>query len=326
MSAEHTFVREGATTKLYELLGVKRNASPDVLRGAYRKLAKKYHPDLNPGDTAAEDSFKAVTAAYELLSDPEMRARYDAGEIDDQGQPRRGHGFEWGAHGAKNAQPEGQHPDVDLGDIFDEFFGGYRQARQRSSGPHPGTQHQKKRQQSKGRDNSRFAIKGSDIQYTLTVDFVEAANGASKRVTMHDGRVLDVTIPAGLKSGQSLRLRGKGMAGVMGGEHGDALVEVEVRPHPLFDRDGDTIRMELSISLSEAVRGGAVDVETISGQVTMNVPANSNSGRVLRLKGKGINGGDQLVTLKIVLPKNIDRELAQFIERWTFADYNPRKP
>lgn len=319
------FVREGATSELYDLLGVKRDASPDELRRAYRKLAKQYHPDLNPNDKAAEEKFKALTAAYDLLSDPDMRARYDHGDIDASGQPRRGPQFEWGAAGAGARRQPGPDPDVDLGDIFNEFFGGYRDARNKSgpgadkSGPKGAGRKQA------GPGGGRFAIKGADIQYSMTVEFLDAARGASRRVTMHDGRVLDINIPAGLKSGQTLRLKGQGMPGVMGGEAGDALVEIEVRPHPIFERDDNAIKMELPISLTEAIKGGSVEVPTITGTVTMNVPAGSNSGRVLRLKGKGIKGDDQFVTLKIVLPKTIDRELEQFIQRWTFADYNPRK-
>ena len=321
MTAAHDFTREGATTELYELLGVDRRASEQDLRRAYRKLAKQYHPDLNPEDEAAEEKFKAVTAAYELLSDPAMRASYDRGDIDAAGNPRRNAQFEWG-HAQAGTRQEAE-PDVDLGDIFNEFFGGYRDARRRSA--NEGAERTAKGPKHGDKRSGRFAIKGSNIQYTMTVDFLDAATGASRRVTMHDGRDLNVNIPAGLKSGQILRLKGQGMPGVMGGEAGDALVEIEVRPHPVFERDGNTIKSALPISLTEAVRGGPVEVQTITGIVTMNVPAGSNSGRVLRLKGKGISGGDQLVTLEVVLPKTIDRELEQFIQRWTYADYNPRK-
>ena len=298
------------TKELYDLLGVPRTASQDEIRRAYRALAKKYHPDLNPDDKSAEDKFKAVTAAYDLLSDEEMRGRYDRGEVDAAGQPRREAQYEWA--NSRTGGTGGQSEMDDLGDIFNEFFGGYRQARQRSG---EGGQ----------RRTSRFAVKGADIQYTMEIDFLEAALGASKRVTMHDGRTLDLTIPKGLKDAQTLRLKGKGMAGAMGGEAGDALVVVTVRPHTQFERDGNNIRVDLPISLSEAIAGGRVEVPTIHGVVTATIPKGSSTGRTLRLKGKGISGGDQFVSLKIVLPKTIDRELESFIERWNFADYNPRK-
>ncbi|MFZ1991921.1 MAG: J domain-containing protein [Alphaproteobacteria bacterium] len=299
----------------YKVLGVQRTATQDELRKAYRKLAKQYHPDVNPDDKAAEENFKAVTAAYDLLSDEKKRAQFDAGAIDASGQPRMDRQFEW----AFNDQPQGGGPGgprnprefEDMGDIFSEFFGGYRQARGRA-----GT----------GARREGFSVKGADVKYTMDVDFLDAANGATKRVTMHDGRVLDVNIPKGLKDGQTIRLRGQGLSGVLGGEAGDALVEVTVKPHPTFKRDADnTIRVDVPISLREAVNGGSIEVPTITGPVVVNVPKQSNTGRVLRLKGKGIDGADQLITLKVALPKTIDRELEQFVARWTFADYDPRK-
>ena len=298
----------------YKVLGVQRSATQDELRKAYRALAKQYHPDVNPGDKAAEENFKAVTAAYDLLSDEKKRAQFDAGAIDASGQPRMDRQFEW----AFNDQPQGgQGPRnprefEDMGDIFSEFFGGYRQARGRAGAG--------------GARREGFSVKGADVKYTMDVDFLEAANGTTKRVTMHDGRVLDVNIPKGLKDGQTIRLRGQGLAGMLGGEPGDALVEITLKPHPTFKRDADnTIRVDVPISLREAVNGGSIEVPTISGPVVVNVPKQSNTGRVLRLKGKGIDGADQLITLKVALPKTIDRELEQFVARWTFADYDPRK-
>jgi DnaJ-class molecular chaperone len=304
----------------YKVLGVPRSASQDDLRKAYRKLAKQFHPDVNPGDDAAEENFKAITAAYDLLSDEKKRAQFDAGAIDASGQPRMDRQFEWAFNdqppgGGGGGGPRNPREFDDMGDIFSEFFGGYRQARGRAGG---GARRE-------GADG-RFSVKGADVKYTMDVDFLEAANGATKRVTMHDGRVLDVNIPKGLKDGQTIRLRGQGLSGVLGGEAGDALVEIAIKPHPTFKREADnTIRVDVPISLREAVNGGSIEVPTISGTVMVNVPKHSNTGRVLRLKGKGIDGADQLITLKVALPKTIDRELEQFVARWTFADYDPRK-
>jgi len=305
----------------YQTLGVARTATDDEIRSAYRKLAKKHHPDLNPGDKSAEDRFKAATAAYELLDDPKKRGRYDAGEIDASGQPRMDRQFEWsqaaqgyGPRGAFNpGGPTATGPQdfEDIGDIFHEFLGGYRSARGKAG-----------QQQTRG---ARFAVKGADVKYTMDVDFLDAALGTKKRVTMHDGRVLDITIPKGLKDAQTLRLKGQGLAGGFGGEAGDALVEMHVRSHPMFKREGDDIKIELPVSLREAVLGAKVDVPTIHGPVQVTIPKHSNTGLTLRLKGKGIDDGDQFVTLKVVLPKTIDRELEQFLARWMYADYDPRK-
>jgi DnaJ-class molecular chaperone len=312
----------------YQVIGVPRTASQEDLRAAYRKLAKKYHPDVNSGDKSAEEKFKAVTAAYDVLSDEKKRAQYDAGQIDASGQPRMDRQYEWsfqegGPRGPAGTAGRSNREFEDIGDIFGEFFGGYRQARGRAGGarqPGPGGA----RQQGPS-GGARFAVRGADVKYTMDADFIDAALGATKRTTMHDGRVLDIAIPKGLKDGQTLRLRGQGLPGAFGGEPGDALVEVTVRPHPTFKCEGDTIRVEVPISLREAVLGGKIEVPTISGAVTVTVPKHSNTGRTLRLKGKGIDGGDELITLKVVLPKAIDRELEQFLDRWMYADYNPRK-
>jgi DnaJ-class molecular chaperone len=292
----------------YQTLGVARTATPDEIRAAYRKLAKKHHPDLNAGDKAAEERFKAISVAYDLLDDPKRRARFDSGEIDAAGQPRMDRNFEWTS--ADGAPPRGGPDFEDIGDIFHEFLGGYRSARGRAGPQQRGT---------------RFAVKGADVKYTMDVDFLDAAQGAKKRVTMHDGRVLDITIPKGLKDGQTLRLKGQGLAGGFGGEPGDALVEMRVRLHPMFKREGDDIKIEVPVSLREAVLGAKIDVPTIHGPVSVTIPKHSNTGLTLRLKGKGINDGDAFVTLKVMLPKTIDRELEQFLARWMYADYDPRK-
>jgi DnaJ-class molecular chaperone len=291
----------------YEVLGVKPDASAEEIRKVYRKLAKELHPDLNPGKPAAEERFKAVSAAYDLLSDPEKRARYDRGEIDESGaeRPQRSYyrGYAEGAEGRKY-QPEGE---MDLGDLEDLFaaFG--------SAG-----------RGSRTRGGEGFRARGADRLFTLTVDFVEAGTGAKKRLSLAPEEWLDVTIPPGINDGQVLRLRGKGGPGLGGGPAGDALIEVHVAPHPLFRRDGDNIHVELPVSLAEVVLGARVTVPTVTGPVTMTIPKGSDAGSQLRLRGKGIQRqtpGDQYVTLKVVVGASGDPELAAFLEEWA-----PRHP
>ena len=296
----------------YEVLGVKPDASADDIRKAYRKLAKQFHPDLNPGKPEAEARFKAVSAAYDLVSDPEKRARYDRGEIDESGAERPTRPY-YRAYaegpGGRKYQPEGE---MDLGDLEDLFaaFG--------SAGRRGGTQ---------GRE---FRARGGDRLYTLTVDFVEAATGGKKRLSLAPDEWLDVTIPPGTDDGQVLRLRGKGGPGFGGGPGGDALIEVHVAPHPLFRRDGSDIRVELPVSLVEAVLGARVTVPTVTGPVTMTIPKGSDTGAQLRLRGKGIqhskNPGDQYVTLKVVIGPSSDPELAEFLEKWRARhSFDPRQ-
>jgi DnaJ-class molecular chaperone len=303
-----------AEQSLYDVLGVKRDASADEIRKAYRKLAKRYHPDLNPGKPEAEARFKAISAAYDLLSDPEKRARYDRGEIDESGAERPTRSYYYGPHaeGAQGwkYQPEGEMDLSDLEDLFAAFGSTGRRAR--------------------GRGGEGFRARGADRHYTLTVDFVTAATGGKQRLSLAPDEWLDVTIPAGIEDGQVLRLRGKGGAGLGGGPAGDALIEVHVAPHPLFRRDGDNIQMELPVSLAEAVLGGRVTVPTVTGPVTMTIPKGSDTGRQLRLRGKGIQRrgrpGDQVVTLKVVIGRSDHPELAAFLEKWTARDaVDPRQ-
>jgi DnaJ-class molecular chaperone len=297
----------------YEVLGVRPDASAEEIRKAYRKLAKQFHPDLNPGKPEAEARFKAVSAAYDLVSDPEKRARYDRGEIDESGaeRPPRSYyrGYAEGAEGRKY-QPEGE---LDLGDLEDLFaaFGSAGRGRQ-------------------ARGGEGFRARGADRLFTLTVDFVEAATGAKKRVSLAPEEWLDVTIPPGINDGQVLRLRGKGGPGFGGGSAGDALIEVHVAPHPLFRRDGDDIKIELPVSLAEAVLGARVTVPTVTGPVAMTIPKGSDTGAQLRLRGKGIqrstNPGDQYVTLKVIVGVSGDPELAEFIEKWAARHpFDPRQ-
>ena len=295
----------------YEILGVQKDASEKDIKAAYRKLAKSLHPDLNPGDAEAEARFKAVTAAYDLLGDKEKRARFDRGEIDASGTetPQNPYYRQYAGDGAQHQyySNQGFSDFGDESDFFEELFG---QARR----------HQRSQRSRSGAGGAAF--RGADIRYRLTVDFMDAALGAKRRVTMPDGVALDITVPAGVNDGQVLRLKGKGMPGRGGGPAGDAYVTVEVAPHALFRREGKDIMIDLPISIDEAVLGGKVTVPTIHGKVTVPVPAGSNTGRTLRLKGKGVKAardteaGNQFVTLKIVLPEDIDDELKDFMKTW----------
>jgi DnaJ-class molecular chaperone len=299
----------------YETLGVKRQATQAEIRKAYLRLAKKNHPDLHPGDKAAEARFKEISAANDIVGDEAKRAAFDRGEIDAGGaqqQPRRperesyrqhaeaGPGFKYerpGGHGT-GSDPFGPNEQ----DLFAELFGGRA-----------------------GRANMR----GSDVTYTLAVDFADAVTGSKKRVGMADGKTLDIAVPAGLQDGQTLRLRGQGRPGTGGGEPGDVLVEVHVKPHPVFRREGNNIRAALAVTISEALSGGKVPVPTVSGIVQLAVPKGSNAGTVLRLRGKGVpspsGNGDHLVELQIVLPDAPDDDLVRMIAEWEAKHpYDPR--
>ena len=296
----------------YEVLGVKPNASADEIHKAYRKLAKQFHPDLNPGKPAAEARFKAVSAAHELLSDPEKRARYDRGEIDESGAERPRYSYRPHAEGAQGwkYQPEGEMDIGDLDDLFAMFGRGGGAGGARGGG----------RQAGEG-----FSMPGPDRHYSLTIGFVEAATGGKERLSLSPEEWLDVTIPPGIEQGQVLRLKGKGGPGFGGGPPGDALIEVHIAPHPFFRREGDDIHVELPVSVAEAVLGARVPVPTVTGPVTMTIPKGSDTGAQLRLRGKGIRRrrqgkevtGDQYVTLKVVIGASDDAELAKFLEDWT---------
>lgn len=287
----------------YTVLGVAKDASADDIRTAYRTLAKQNHPDLNPGNKAAEERFKAAASANDLLSDPEKRARYDRGEIDAQGHERPPERPSWRSY-AESAQGgryrtagAGGWSEEDLGDLFGDVFGA-RGAR--SSGP----------------------IRGADERYTLAVDFLDAVNGATPRLPLPNGRTLDVRVPAGLEDGQTLRLRGQGGAGFNGGPAGDALIEVHVYPHPFFIRDGNDMRLDLPVTLREAVLGGRITVPTPGGPVAMAIPPRSDTGRQLRLRGRGVpahagqEAGDLYVTLRVVVGE-ADAALEEFLRGWT---------
>ncbi len=306
----------------YTVLGVKRNASADEVKASYRKLAKKHHPDLNPGDGQVEKRFKEISQAYSILKDKEKRARFDRGEIDASGQETMAGGFRHarGRGGAGRQSPFGFEfgEDVKVEDIFSDLFGGRR-------GPGRNQGH------TRGRGRTKVKQKGSNVTYRTTVDFIDAALGAKKRISLTDGKSLEITIPPGTADGQSLRLKGQGMQGMGGAQAGDAYIEVAVEAHPYFTRQDKDIHLELPISLPEAVLGASVKVPTIHSRVTMKIPPGSNSGATLRLKGKGIAGpkgepaGDQIIRLKVVLPDQIDSELAEFVRTWSSDHpYEPR--
>ena len=286
----------------YKTLGVKKEASQEDIQKAYRRRAKKLHPDLNPGDRQAEEQFKELSAAYDLLSDPEKRARFDRGEIDASGaeRPERSYYRDFGERGAGNpyATNSGFADFSDFGDADDIMSTFFRRAGQTNR-------------------NRR----GRDARYSLEIDFLDAVNGVTRTVTLPDGSTLDVKIPPGTRDGQVLRLRGKGPPGLGESPPGDALIEVHVRPHPLFRRERDDIHIEQPISVRDAVLGGKLRVPTPTGMVAMTIPKWSNTGAKLRLKGKGVlrpdgTRGDEFVTLKIVLPEKPDPDLERCIAKW----------
>jgi DnaJ-class molecular chaperone len=299
---------------LYETLGVQKTDSETVIRSAYRKLAKRHHPDVNPGKPEAADRFKEISAAYDILSDKEKRARYDRGEIDAEGNevpPQRPFYREYAdAAGREKYRTQAGFDPADLDSIFAQAFGGAR-----GSGGAAG-----------GAGGRRFSMRGQDAQYHLTVDFLDAANGTTRRVTLPDGRTLDVKIPPGVRDGQMIRLKGQGMPGIGDGAPGDALVEITVAPHPLFHRDGDDIIVELPVTLQEAVLGTSLEVPTIKGPVRLTIPPNSGTGTRLRLRGRGINDkGHQYVELHPVMPTMEEPELGEFLKTWKPRHpFNPR--
>lgn len=310
----------------YSTLGVARSASEADIKSAYRKLAKELHPDRNKGKPDASERFSDVTKAYDLLSDKEKRARFDRGEIDAEGNPTNpfaggfgggGFGGRPGGGGAQGFRPqdfEGFGTEgVDLSDLFDGLFGGGGQ--RRSSGMGGGFSSQRRPPPQKG----------PDVHYRLTVPFVSAASREDQRITLADGKTISVKLPAGVDDGTQMRLKGKGKPGP--GGNGDGLVIVEIGPHPFYRRDGDHIRMDLPITLDEALNGAKVKCPTADGPVMLTIKPGTNGGTVMRLKGKGWSTksggrGDQLVTLEIQMPVDAD-ELSKRLEGWK-DNSNPR--
>ena len=295
----------------YSILGVARNASEKDIKSAYRKLAKELHPDRNTEKPNAAERFSEVTNAYDLLSDKDKRARFDRGEIDADGNPSMGFGyggtagpggFNGGAQRGFRAQDfegHGQGDGIDLGDIFDGLFGG------RGGGMGGGTR-------------QRTAPKGGNAHYKLGVSLTDAAIRATQRITLADGKTIDLKLPAGVEDGTQMRLAGKGEAGP--GGSGDAIVTIQLQPHAFFRRDGDNLRLDLPITLDEAVAGAKVKVPTAQGAVMLTIGPGTSSGKTLRLAGKGFSRkdasrGDQLVTIEIQLPEH-DNELARRLDGW----------
>jgi DnaJ-class molecular chaperone len=291
---------------------VSKGASEAELKKAYRKLAKELHPDTNQDNPKAAERFSRVTQAYDLLSDKAKRAQFDRGEIDGQGNPANpfasgGNPFSQG--GARGGNPFGQGggraENVDLGDIFEGLFGGAGGGARRGGSPFSGRQ--------------QAAPKGANVNYRLSVSFDDAAKLAPQRITLRDGKTIDLKLAKGVETGTQMKLTGKGDAGPGGA--GDAIITVEIGNHRYFTRDGNNVRLDLPVTIKEAVLGGPVKVPTVDGPVMLNVPKGSTSGKTLRLKGKGFSGkdgtrGDQLVTLMIDVPKD-DEALNAFIEGWT---------
>jgi DnaJ-class molecular chaperone len=322
----------------YSVLGVSKTATPEEIKKAFRRLAKKHHPDQNATDPKAKEKFAEASAAYEILGDAEKRGKFDRGEIDAEGKPRF-HGFEgFGGAGRPGADQGGwRHYEFDMGqggmgqgggfgrgpgggagaggfdpsDIFADLFGGGAGGRARRARSAP--------------------QKGEDIAATVSVPLQRAVKGGEVRVTLPTGRALDVNIPAGVESGKQIRLRGQGQASPLGGAPGDVILTMTIAPHPLFKLDGRDLRMDLPVTLYEAALGGAVEVPTLDGAVEMNVPANC-AGKTLRLRGKGLPktgdrpAGDLFVTLRVALPPQSDPEFEALMRKWASEKpYNPRK-
>jgi DnaJ-class molecular chaperone len=283
----------------------------EQIKSAYRRLAREHHPDKKPGDKRAENRFKDISNAYALLSDPVKRRKFDAGEIDADGNPCGGFGAAGGAHGYKTYK---RNADAGFG-----FAKGKTGAGKSGSG--------KSRFNSFFRDKPSFKAKGADVTYTLKVPVGDAANGADKTVRMTSGKTLKVRIPPGTEDGQVLRLQGQGMAGLGGGKAGDALVEILLDKDGAFKTEGLDVHSEEPVTLQEAVLGGRIEVQTVHGPVLLTVPEGSNTGTRLRLKGKGVHRpgsdkrGDHYVTLKVMLPKGGNADLKKFVKKW--AAKNP---
>lgn len=278
---------------LYDILGISEQASASDIKSAYRKLARDKHPDANNGARVAEDDFKELNQAYAILSDPSQRALYDRGEIDETGAINK----------SRNRNRNSP---------FEEFI---------------------KRRKNQRKNNDRnIKIHGSDVSYSLKISFMEAIHGATKHVSMTNGKRLKVTIPPGTRHEQTLRLKGQGMGGVGGGKDGDTLVEILVEGHDIFSVEGDNILVDLPVSLTEAVLGARIEAPTVDGPVKVTVPAHANTGTILRLRGKGVTKtndqrGDQLMRLQVMLPEKEDPALTNFVKSWqSGASYQVRKP
>jgi DnaJ-class molecular chaperone len=317
----------------YQILGVAKSASEAEIKKAFRNLAKKHHPDTHAGDEAAKKRFQEISAAYDIVGDKDKRAKFDAGEIDESGNPRgfdpRAGGFRanpFGFGGGTGPGPAGGERDFHFSwddrasgaqgfsaeDIFSELMGGGRGRGPRGNRP----------------------VRGEDFAVAITASFAESVVGGTRRIVLTNGEQIDVKIPAGLGDGQQIRVKGRGGAGRNGGPSGDVLIQVTVAPHPYLSRDGNDLRMDLPVTLKEAVLGAKVPVPTVSGTINLSIPPNSNSGAVLRLKGKGVPAhggqgsksepaGDLYVRLVVALPDMPDPSLKHFAENWQ-SSFDPR--
>jgi len=288
-------------TDPYDVLGLSKAATEAQIKAAFKKLARKHHPDLRPGDTSAIARFKEITAAHDLLKDPETRRRFDAGEIDATGAEQRPQqpfyrDFAEDGHAAQDGFPDA----ATMEDFLARAFGAQQ-----------------------GRARAYPRARGQDVSYTLPVNFLDAANGAARTITLADSKTLQVTIPAGAEDRQMLRLKGQGMPGYGGGTPGDAYVELHIEPHAFFQRKDDNIHVDLPVTLREAVLGARIEVPTVAGPVAMTIPAGSNTGTVLRLKDRGLRNrktgerGHQFITLRAVLPTESEPDLVAFLQGWT---------
>jgi DnaJ-class molecular chaperone len=295
----------------YETLGVTRSATDQEIKDAFKKLARKFHPDLHPGDKEAEANFKGISAANDLLKDKEKRRKFDAGEIDASGaerpQQRFYRDFADAPSYTSHAAQDGFDNNEDLEEFLAKAFAGRGQ-----------------------RSEGTFRARGQDVSYVLPVAFLEAATGATCTITLPEGKTLQVAVPEGAEDRQMLRLKEQGMPGYGGGPPGDAYVELHVQQHPFFHRKDDNIHVEIPVTLREAVLGGRIEVPTIDQPVTVTIPKGSNAGTTLRLRERGIRNlktgqrGHQLITLKVVLPAAEESELVEFLEAW--QPKNPQDP
>jgi DnaJ-class molecular chaperone len=323
----------------YDVLGVSKSASAAEIKNAFRKLAKKLHPDANKHDPRAASRFSELNAAYEILGEDKKRKAYDRGEIDAEGKPRsrgfegfsRGRSggfgrdanfetFTWGSDGFQRGSSRGFGNPGGFDDLLKEAFGGRMGGGARAGAGRFGFPHD---------DYASDAASSGDVATALTISLDEAAHGVKKRVRLPTGKEVEVKIPAGLTEGQQIRLKGQGAAG-SGASHGDLLITVSIAPHPLFAREGADLRIELPITLYEAVLGAKVRVPTLDGAVELAIPPNTNSGRTFRFKARGFpakNGkGDLLATVRIVLPERGDGELDELMRKWRERKpYDPRQ-